>query len=284
MVPYWQVAKRFHRPEHWCHDLYDFLEVPCGHCHSCMQDKARRWAFRVQAEAQKYQSTEVWFFTFTYDERHLPGDGRPDRKGFSAFVKRLRKLTGPGLRFFACGELGEKTQRAHIHAVFFGHDFSRWKMLPYDGKQFVFPAMESVWRCGFCPGEPVRDADAVGAYVAKYQLKDYGRSGCWIHGSRRPGIGVEWIEDNFGSFGLCVLGNGKGGLLRSGTPKCIRERLGVAPDPEAAGHALVRLFSQMRASGYSSSQIDEYKYVERFRESLELVSRKSESFHKVVNK
>lgn len=62
------------------------------------------------------------FITLTYNDEHLPKDRSLDRQHLTKFFKRLRKHKGP-FRYYACGEYGDQTQRAHYHACLFGMDF-----------------------------------------------------------------------------------------------------------------------------------------------------------------
>lgn len=283
-IPAWQVEKRFHHPQ--SRDLTDYIEVPCGHCYECRKDYSRRWAFRIQAEAQHYPPEQVWFFTFTYDNEHLPKDGFPPKSDFSLFLRKLRDLLGheKPLRFFSCGELGGKTERPHIHAVLFGFDFFTLSKVKWSDKLWTFPVIEGLWGKGFCPGEPVIDPSTVGSYVAKYQLKGHGRSGCWLNFSRRPGLGLDFIEENLNAEGLCLLSNGRGKVLRSTAPKALKERLGIDPNPDGARAQMTKTINAMRACGYSVSMTQEFKFIERFRENKEYSDAAAEVFRKSLKK
>lgn len=282
-IPAWQVEKRFGHPMN--HDLTDWIEVPCGHCYECKKDYSRRWAFRIQAEAQCYPPEQVWFFTFTYDDQHLPKEG-PPKSDFSNFMRKLRDLIGHDttLRFFSCGEFGGQTNRPHIHAVIFGFDFFKLAKQKWNDKLWVFPAIEGLWQKGFCPGEPVIDPCTVGGYVAKYQLKEYGRSGCWLNFSRRPGLGLEWIQRNLNDYGLVYLSNGKGAVLHGCAPKALKQRLAIEPNPDIARAQMAKTISAMRACGYSASMCENFKFVERHRETVAWSDAKSEVFRKSLKK
>lgn len=62
------------------------------------------------------------FITLTYDDEHLPPNGSLNKADLQKFWKRLRKKK-PYFRYYACGEYGDRTQRAHYHACLFGIDF-----------------------------------------------------------------------------------------------------------------------------------------------------------------
>ena len=98
----------------------DFL-VPCGKCLCCRAAKAKEWVQRLKNE-QAYWDREG-FLTLTYDDDNIPEGGKLDKPELIRFFKRLRKnLKGKKIKYFACGEYGEKTMRPHYHAIIFGLD------------------------------------------------------------------------------------------------------------------------------------------------------------------
>ena len=61
------------------------------------------------------------FVTLTYDDEHVPENMSLWKPDLQKWFKRLRKELGEKkIRYFACGEYGEKTQRPHYHAIIFG--------------------------------------------------------------------------------------------------------------------------------------------------------------------
>ena len=97
------------------------LEVPCGQCIGCRLERSRQWAVRCIHEAQLHKDN--CFITLTYNDEHLPSPPSLSVRDFQLFMKRLRKRFGKGIRFFHCGEYGEKYGRPHYHACLFGFDF-----------------------------------------------------------------------------------------------------------------------------------------------------------------
>lgn len=266
----------------WTHPLTQWVEVPCGKCYGCLSDKSRAWSFRVVAESLLYDPETIWFFTLTYDNAHLPLDGYPSKADLSKFIKGLRKLCPNPIRFFACGELGEHTLRPHIHVVLFGFPGKDFVRIPYDLKQFTFPRIEALWSKGFAPGSMVMDSGSVGSYVAKYMMKDFGRSGCWLDMSRRPGIGYGYLEklalelDPQDPAPL-VIPDGKGHSLTAGVPKSLRQRLGICSDLLSKA-AYIKQFNKMISSGFSPEQAVRYSFIEAYRESLEKFNRSKEAY------
>ncbi len=110
------------------------------------------------------------FVTLTYQT--MPENGSISVRHLQLFLKRLRKKYGPHIRFFACGEYGDKLDRPHYHLCLFGHDFHDkylWKITEQDDKLYRSPELEKIWTLGFSTIGSVTFKSA--AYVARYQLK-----------------------------------------------------------------------------------------------------------------
>lgn len=97
------------------------IQLPCGRCIGCRLERSRQWAARLMHELRFHDRAS--FITLTYDEKHLPPGGTLVPKHYQDFMKRLRKSCDQKLRFFHCGEYGEKAGRPHYHAIIFGEDF-----------------------------------------------------------------------------------------------------------------------------------------------------------------
>lgn len=96
------------------------LELPCGRCGSCRVNRARLWTGRMLLESFEHPYSA--FLTLTYDEEHLPWGGNLVKKDLQLFLKRLRMnlTSNQPIRFYGCGEYGEKTFRPHYHLIVFG--------------------------------------------------------------------------------------------------------------------------------------------------------------------
>lgn len=97
-----------------------YMEVPCGKCRLCRAKKSREMMSRCTAETNRWGTIPL-FITFTYSDRHLPSDGLCKRD-LQLFLKRLRSRLDyykieHNLRYFAVGEYGSKTHRAHYHMI-----------------------------------------------------------------------------------------------------------------------------------------------------------------------
>ncbi len=144
-------------------------EVACGQCIGCRLDKAKEWAIRCVHEAQLHE--ENCFITLTYNNQNLPRDGSLDKTHFQKFIKRLRKNSGKKIRYYMCGEYGEKLSRPHYHAILFGYDFKDKTLnQPCQGKTlYISEELEKTWQKGYCTvGQMTFDS---AGYCARYALK-----------------------------------------------------------------------------------------------------------------
>lgn len=183
------------------------VELPCGRCLGCRLERARQWAVRCMHEAKLYQ--ENCFCTLTYDDEFLPADGGLRPRDFVLFMKRLRKAySDKCIRFFHCGEYGETNLRPHHHVLLFNHDFADKRVCRKSGSGeslYSSKELEGLWRYGRCWIGSVSWNSA--NYVARYSMKKVvgAAAGDWYAGrkpeyltmSRRPGIGMKWLEKYF---------------------------------------------------------------------------------------
>lgn len=138
------------------------LELPCGRCRGCRLVRSRSWAIRSVHEAQMHPVNS--FVTLTFNDDHYKCS--LDYRDFQLFLKRLRKVR-ESVRFYACGEYGEQTGRAHFHALLFGVGFDA------DGKLgenlYRSKELERLWPFGNSSYGSVTFQSA--GYVAKYAMK-----------------------------------------------------------------------------------------------------------------
>lgn len=147
------------------------LTIPCGKCMGCRIARSQEWAIRFIHEAQLWPDNS--FITLTYDQESLPDYGTLVPKHFQKFMKRLRKEnTEKTIRFFHCGEYGDKDGRPHYHAVIFNHGFPdryHWRTDEKGNKSYRSPELEKLWDLG---NSEVTDLNFTTAgYVARYSLK-----------------------------------------------------------------------------------------------------------------
>lgn len=188
------------------------IKIPCGQCIGCRLEKSRQWAMRCMHEASLYEDN--CFITLTYNDDNLPRNMSLDVSHFQKFMKRLRKRYGNGIRYYHCGEYGEKFARPHYHACLFNHDFKdkiRWKEVN-GNPLWISDELTQLWPFGFSSLGQVSFHSA--AYVARYVMKKVtGERAAshyeWVDQktgeihtvmpeyttmSRRPGVGKGWYE------------------------------------------------------------------------------------------
>lgn len=198
------------------------IEIPCGQCIGCRLDYSAQWASRCLLEMKQHEHN--CFLTLTYDDDHLHDiwtcrlsdhqeqiPSTLDKRDLQLFWKRLRKYIGSDLRYYAAGEYGDTTGRAHYHAIVFGFDprnsdkFDDIRLYSSSDQgynYYVSEKMNKIWQNG-----QVIIADASwesAAYTARYVMKKMKGIGASIYNelsiepefvtmSRRPGIGYNWL-------------------------------------------------------------------------------------------
>lgn len=174
----------------------------CGRCVACRLEKQREKKVRICHESEYF--IKKCFLTLTYDEQHIPEGNTLVKKDLQDFMKRLRRYIEPQqIKYFACGEYGDNTQRPHYHVILFGLDM-------YDTKVFkILRRFQNecwceckAWDKGQCTIAPFNEARA--AYVAKYCVKKFtGKDAESHYQGRQPefclasqGLGLSWLKDH----------------------------------------------------------------------------------------
>lgn len=203
------------------------ISLPCGRCIGCRIDKSRDWAVRCYHEASMYNCN--CFITLTYDDDHLPLNDSLVSTELSQFMKSLRRsLRGADIvpqsknpypiRYFGCGEYGEKLSRPHYHICIFNYNFpDKYYYTTINKKKYYrSDILEKLWPKGFSLISDFSFKTA--AYVARYVTKKingpkakahyavidndtgeiYGyKTPEYTRASRMPGIGKRWIQKYF---------------------------------------------------------------------------------------
>lgn len=149
-----------------------YQQIPCGRCIGCRLSRSKEWALRCVHEASCHQ--ENCFITLTYGPEHLPPDGGLRKKHVQDFFKRLRKKIQPRkVKYYYCGEYGDKNNRPHYHILLFGYNFTDWILLPHRSPSghdlYTSPSLEKLWGKGFVQIGDVSFESA--QYVARYIMK-----------------------------------------------------------------------------------------------------------------
>lgn len=224
------------------------VQVPCGQCIGCRLERSRIWAMRCLHEASLYDNN--CFITLTFNDDYVMPS--LDKSIFQKFMKRLRRFmcshnyvpcengegfewvecsdNGVRIRYFMCGEYGDKLSRPHYHACLFGFDFPDrvlWSVRD-NVRLYRSSILEKLWcdpkngnSFGFSTVGDVSFESA--AYVARYCMKKVtgekadahynGRQSEYVTMSRRPGIGLAWLKkfykDVYPSDEVVIRGNVK---------------------------------------------------------------------------
>lgn len=253
-------------------DVRQNLWLPCGQCFGCRLERSRQWAIRCLHEAQLHGDANM-FLTLTYDREKIPG---PSLRylDFQLFMRRLRRHVRPTrLRFYMCGEYGDRMDNPHFHACIFGYrfpDLLLWSRGDGGSMLYRSAALEELWTAGFSTVGDVNFESA--AYVARYVMKKINGdlAPFWYrrvdpatgeivdlepeftHMSLKPGIGAGWLErymsDVYPSGDVVV--RGKPGRAPAYYDKKFREF-----DPEAFEELSHRRFK--RGQEQAEHQTDE---------------------------
>lgn len=202
----------------------DHFQLPCGNCFGCKMERARQWSVRCQHEHKFWDNAS--FITLTYDDDHLPWHGSLDKPALQKFIKRLRWYFGDGvqrapdsdkkpIRYFACGEYGDATKRAHYHLLLYNVRFE--DRVRYGADTYTSKILSDLWPFGTHLIGDVNPKST--SYVAGYCVKkvrrnfwnqelverEYGvvnpdtgelhiRPQEFTEMSRRPGVGAYWYQ------------------------------------------------------------------------------------------
>lgn len=152
---------------------------------------------------EMFQHDRCAFITLTYRDEDIPYEnGFPtlQKRDAQLFLKRLRKQFGLGIRYYLCGEYGEKTGRPHYHAILFGlgPDDCDPEWLLFGGQSGFRRAspLSRLWRHGIVHVGSVSRHSI--QYVAGYVTKKITKKGDarlpeFALMSRRPGIAADAI-------------------------------------------------------------------------------------------
>lgn len=163
------------------------IMVPCNRCVPCLINKRNEWTFRL---FQEYRySRSALFVTLTYNEKHYPSDGSLCKRHVQLYLKRLRKKDGTNkIRYYAVGEYGSRSMRAHYHLLLFNcseqHARSAW--CDQNGKPV------GIVHCG---GVSLASIAYVTKYIIQPQLSIPKLQKPFALMSRGYGIGARYLTD-----------------------------------------------------------------------------------------
>jgi hypothetical protein len=175
------------------------LKLPCGKCPGCKLEHSRQWAVRCMHEKRLHNAS--MFLTLTYSDANLPSGGNLVPSDLTKFLKRLWHENN-ALRYFACGEYGEHTDRPHYHVLVLDQDLPDKRPIKSGSEYTLYesPTMSRLWPHGHTAIGDVTFESA--AYVARYCMKKRqngktrtdGKTPEYIVMSRRPGLGTGYFQ------------------------------------------------------------------------------------------
>lgn len=165
------------------------VTVSCGQCLGCRLDRSKSWAIRCLHESKLYDNN--CFITLTYNDENLPDNRSLDKRHVQLFFKKLRKRFNGitpiynektkkneyPIRYFYCGEYGEKYNRPHYHICLFNFVFPDVELFERRSgyNTYISNICEEIWGKGFCVIGDVNYESA--GYVARYILKKAKKTG-----------------------------------------------------------------------------------------------------------
>lgn len=204
------------KPEPWWKsntrhgDVY--MYVPCGQCMECRIARRSEWMTRIMHELDAHQGIGT-FITLTYDDEYL-AENSLQKADLVNFWKRLRKYYEPKkIRYYACGEYGEKNKRPHYHAIIFGLSLVDLEVV-YKNKNMISPILNKIWTYGYnvCGTVTTDSAQYVAGYIEKKLTGEAGKNEYENRGVIAP-------------YSVCSQGIGKNYVVKNGEQ--IRENLGI---------------------------------------------------------
>ena len=204
--------------------------VPCGKCDLCIKSRKSKWRDRIMFESYGHEAAS--FVTLTYSDNNLRFQNEKTGQfthptlvpsDLRNFLKRLRKHVSPTkIRFYACGEYGDRTWRPHYHLILFGYPNcyrgKTDKRRHSQGYSCCTPCddLKEKWGLGAIEIDPLNEKTAsyTAGYITKKLTKETddrldGRFPEFQRMSNRPGIGANAIEPLadalFSQFGKSML-------------------------------------------------------------------------------
>lgn len=142
------------------------LWIPCQNCLGCREQQQQQLAIRLLHESR--EASHKIFLTLTYDDEHEPAG--LEKRQLQLFMKRLRRKTNAKIKYLACGEYGDRTQRPHYHAAMLGLAIT--DRIKWDSENYRSEQLEATWGQGIVTVSDLTDDRA--RYVAGYVLKKAG--------------------------------------------------------------------------------------------------------------
>lgn len=162
--------------------------INCGKCKECKHEKQIELIQRMKIEARNWKENIIC--TLTYNDKNKKNLNVKDMQDF---IKRLRNKLNKEepekkIKYFYCGEKGEKTKREHYHCIIFNYkpkDEIFYKESKKGNKQYISAELNKLWGMGQVTHGNLNNG-AIG-YVTKYLTKNKDAIFKW---SKNPTIGI----------------------------------------------------------------------------------------------
>lgn len=201
--------------------------VRCGRCRGCRVRHKMAWTGRLLLESRDHPFSRV--VTLTYADQKKQ-EGELYYKDIQNFLKihrnnELERGRNTPVRYFVCGEYGEKSGHAHWHMVLFGEKSCQPEWM----KEAVFCNLKG-WSDTHGFVTCMRLVPASAAYTVGYTLKKGENQSPFMRLSLKPSIAFtridQFAQETFKSAGQRVIPNpswikvdGKGYPLNDGALK-----------------------------------------------------------------
>lgn len=280
----------------------------CGTCINCRINQREEWAVRLTHE-WKYWNTAS-FVTLTYQDEKLPDNcsiNVKDLQNFFHYVRRDERLKGRNIKYFGCGEYGDKggnvlagryagayIHRPHYHSIIFGLDpfndtdrkiiSENWTLCePYifnkklglhgewlDGQAIDYVTPDNInYTCGYVEKKLVGERKE-SEYTSKGLLPPF--SVCSL------GIGKQYCMDNKKQIlDLCYVQR-KGHILP--VPRQYKKWLGV--DNVAAFSPYLEAYNERHKDRKEQSQGEIYNFQRIVDKAVEIVNQQFPDIEKKI--
>ncbi|QXP08570.1 MAG: replication initiator protein [Arizlama microvirus] len=144
------------------HSEHQASEYPCGRCLACRQTRAQDWAMRIKYELTDKTKTGD-FVTLTYSDENQDSP-QLNKKHLANFFKLMRHHHR--LKYYGCGEYGERHQRRHFHALIIREATKELNYNKYWKKGEIHVGAVTDASIAYCTGYVLK-ANPVPAWVQK---------------------------------------------------------------------------------------------------------------------
>ena len=200
-----------------------FLDVPCGHCVECLNEKRNDAIVKIYNEL--LNCTSCYLTTLTYSDEHVPevyevATGEVFRtlcySDVQRWFKRSRRscqyygISTEGFRYFVCGEYGSKTLRPHYHLLLFNLSSAALDRFCADWRENY--GFVDCRKCDLSSQSAAKISQYVSKYLTKSKLDCFSPRlnylyahkcrKCFCRSSRFFGCLKDWTHQYILNFGL----------------------------------------------------------------------------------